>query len=468
MEKVKEIKRMKVPHTYVIIFFMVVLCALLTYIVPAGEYERVVNEATGRTVILEGSFSLVEKSPTTLMEFLQSFYSGMKEASGIIFFIFIVAGSFGIINKTGFIEAGLNKAVSQNKKSPTLLIILITVIFSIAGGTFGIAEEAILFIPIAISLFMRLGLDSMIGLVVVSVGSRVGFTTGLLNPFTVGVAQGIAEIPLFSGLGYRIIFYLIILAATLIYVLRYAKKVKEAPESSLVYDIDTQREIEDQDMIQEEFQTKHMIIGAIIVIGLGIMIFGVMKHGWYLGEIAAVFTGIGLLSGIAGRLNSDTIASSFINGAKDLVFGALVVGVARAILVVLEDGMIIDSIIFYAASSLQTLPAVVAANGMYIFQLLLNILIPSGSGQAAATMPLMAPLADMLGITRQTAVLAFHYGDGFTNLISPTNGTLMASLAIAKIPYEKWAKWMLPLLVVWIIVGMVSVTIATIIHLGPM
>ncbi|MCH4886308.1 putative basic amino acid antiporter YfcC [Acidaminobacter sp. JC074] len=466
ISKKPEIKKKKIPHTFVLLFAMVLICSVLTYIIPAGEFDRMTDEVTGKTIIVEGSYHTVDRSPTGIMDFFVSFYAGSKAASGIIFFIFFIAGAFGIINETGFINASLNRVVSQKKKNPMLLIVIITIIFSVAGGTFGISEEAILFIPIAISLFMRLGLDSMIGLVVISVGARIGFTTGLLNPFTVGVAQGIAEVPLFSGLAYRIVFYVLILAVSIVYILRYAKKIQKDPKASLVYDLDQTREIDDAHS-DIEYLPRHNAIGLVIVAGLSLMVFGVMKFGWYFSEIVAIFLGIGIISGIIGKMSADDIAKSFIEGAKDLVFGALIVGVARAILVVLQDGMIIDTIIYHASEGLKTLPPVVAANGMYVFQLLLNVIIPSGSGQAAATMPIMAPLADLLGISRQTAVLAFHYGDGFTNLISPTNGTLMASLAIAKISYEKWAKWMWPLLLMWMVIGMASVTIATIINLGP-
>lgn len=467
-EKGVKKKRINVPHTYVLLFIVIVFAAVLTYLIPSGVYERVADSDTGRMIIDVDSFKFVESSPVSFLDIFNGIHKGMVNGSKIIFFIFILAGSFEIIQSTGVIDAGISKILKTFSRQKELLVILIVIIFSVAGGTIGLAEEVIVFIPIMISLFSRLGYDKMLGAVVVMVGSRIGFVSGLMNPFTVGVAQGIAELPLFSGLGYRLIWYGVLLVMSLVYIIKYARKVENDFTSSILYGHED-NVIKDNKTTEElqEFTKRHLLVLIAVVIGFGTMIYGVVVHGWYMTEIAGIFLATGIISGLVGRLAPNVMAEQFVAGAKEMTFGALVVGVASGVLVMLEEGQIIDSIIYYAGMSLQRLPKVLAAVGMFMFQLVLNIFIPSGSGQAAATMPIMSPLADVLGITRQTAVTAFHYGDGFTNLISPTNGTLMASLAVAGISYERWMKWMMPLFWGWVAVGTLSVAISAIVGIGP-
>lgn len=463
-------KRFTVPHTYVLLFIIIIIAAILTYIVPAGAFEKVEDPNTGRMVIDVDSFEYKESTPVSFFDVFKGVHTGMKNASAIIFFIFILGGAFEIIQRTGVIDAGINKVLGSFSKQKNLLIVIIVFIFSIFGGTIGMAEEVIIFIPITMALFHKLGYDKIVGAGTVILGSRIGFTAGLMNPFTVGVAQGIAELPLFSGLGYRIIWYVALLIVSLWYMLRYAKKIEGDPTASVLYghkDYELHGAEDDNTGELLEFTKTHMFVSLVVVVGFGIMLFGILKYGWYMTEIAGIFLAIGIIAGLVGRLSLNTIAERFVAGAKELTYGALVVGVAASVLVMLEKGQIVDTIIHSAGSGLNKLPKVLAANGMYAFQLLLNVLIPSGSGQAATTMPIMAPLADMLGITRQTAVLAFHYGDGFTNMVSPTNGTMMASLAVAGISFERWIKWMGPLFIVWVGIGVASITIATLIGLGP-
>lgn len=305
----------------------------------------------------------------------------------------------------------------------------------------------------------------MVALAVVMIGSRIGFVSGLMNPFTVGVAQGLADLPMYSGLGYRLIWYAVILVVTVWYVLRYANKIQKDPTLSIMYE-----EEADEDEVPTDFMpitTRQKIILVEFVSLILIMLYGVFQYGWFMLEIATLFLIFSLIIGITGKISPNAMAKSFVNGAADMTFAALVVGIAKAILLTLQDGVIIDSILFYASNLLDGLPKVVAANGMYIFQCFLNFLIPSGSGQAAATIPIMAPLADTIGITRQVAVLAYHYGDGFTNLICPTLGSLMACIVVSKVPFEKYLKWVLPLCGIWIFIGFLSVSIATLMNLGP-
>ncbi|WP_350343384.1 hypothetical protein PRVXT_002683 [Proteinivorax tanatarense] len=457
----------KIPHVYALLFMVIIFATVLTYLVPSGVYERIEDPETGRTVVDPESFHYVEADPVGVFDTLQAVQLGIVDAANIVAFIFIVGGAFGIIRGTGAIDAGLGLAVDRMEGRERLLFPALIILFSIGGATFGLAEETIPFIPIAVLLCRRLGYDAMVGFALVSIGARLGFSAGMLNPFTIGVAQGIAELPLFSGIAYRTIWYVVLLIVTIWYINRYAQTIKRDPEKSIVRDIELASSDNADESNIPDYVSKHTWVLLAVVVGFVAMIYGVFELEWYINEIAAIFLAIGIVAGLIGGLGINGTASNFVEGARELTFGALVVGVARGILVVLEQGMIVDTIIHVAGTGLQTLPTVLAANGMFLFQLILNVLIPSGSGQAATTMPIMAPIADIADISRQTAVLAFHYGDGFTNIITPTGGTLMASLAIANIPYERYARWVLPLLGIWIVVGMTAITIATLIDYGP-
>lgn len=459
----------KIPHTYVLVSCIIIIAALLTHIVPAGEYARIEDPNTGKTVVDPNSFTKVEGNPVNPFEVLSAVPRGMMAAAQITFFIFIVAGSFQIITSTGAIEAGIYKVVSMLRGKEQLLIPIFMFIFSLTGAFLGFAEENIVFIPVAISLARALGYDAIVGMSLVTLGGAVGFNSGIMNPFTVGIAQGIAELPLFSGIGLRIIIWIVFLSVSVYYVMRYAKKIKDRPELSIIADVELEeRKNKTVDLTEEKtLSPSHYLVFLTLAAGLAIIVYGVYEFGWYINEIAAVFLGMGLISGAIGRINPNQMAQEFINGARGIIFGALVVGIARTILIVLQDGIILDSIIYGLASVISGLPKTLSAVGMFIVQSLINFVIPSGSGQAATTMPIMVPLADILGLTRQTAVLAFHFGDGFSNTFTPTASTLMASLSIAKISYDKWLKYYGKLFLIWALMGAVFMVIAVIINYGP-
>ena len=459
----------KIPHTYVLISCIIIIAALLTYIVPAGEYARIEDPNTGRTVVDPNSFTKVEGNPVNPFEVLTAVPRGMMAAAQITFFIFIVAGSFQIITSTGAIEAGIYKVASMLRGKEQLLIPIFIFIFSLTGAFLGFAEENIVFIPVAISLARALGYDAIVGMSLVTLGGAVGFNSGIMNPFTVGIAQGIAELPLFSGIGLRIIIWIVFLSVSVYYVMRYAKKIKDRPELSLIADVELEeRKNKTVDLTEEKtLSPSHYLVFLTLAAGLAIIVYGVYEFGWYINEIAAVFLGMGLISGAIGRINPNQMAQEFINGARGIIFGALVVGIARTILIVLQDGIILDSIIYGLASVISGLPKSLSAVGMFLVQSLINFAIPSGSDQAATTMPIMVPLADILGLTRQTAVLAFHFGDGFSNTFTPTASTLMASLSIAKISYDKWIKYYGKPFFIWRLMGAVFMVIAVIINYGP-
>lgn len=461
-------KKSRVPHTYVILFTVIIIMAILTYIIPAGEYDRMQDPSTGRTVVDPDSFHGVEQNPATPFDLVQAVPKGMNAAAGIIFFIFIIGGAFQIIAATGAIEAGISRVAVKLEGKDILMIPIFTVVFSIFGGTIGMAEETIVFVPIGIALARALGYDALVGTAMVTLGAASGFTSGFMNPFTVGVAQGISELPLFSGIGFRFVILGVMLILVNIYLLRYAKKVKNDPEKSIVRELEIEESDHKIDLSNlPELTSRHIGILLLFAAGLGVIIYGVFELGWYITEIATVFLAMGIVGGFVGNLGPSKVAQEFVVGARGIVFGALVVGIARGILVVMTDGFIIDSIIHGLATGINALPTAIAVLGMYIVQVVINFFIPSGSGQAAATMPIMAPLADVLNINRQVAVTAFQFGDGITNSIIPTSAALMGVLSVAKIPYEKWFKFVYPVMLIWLSMGAVFLLIAHFIDYGP-
>ncbi|HLR14740.1 MAG TPA: AbgT family transporter [Bacillota bacterium] len=458
--------KMRLPHTFVLIFGIIVCVAILTYIVPAGQFEWIEDPESGTEVIDADSYERVEQSPVPFTDIFTSIPKGMGEAGWIIFLIFIIGGSFGIINRTGAIEAGISKLVLSLRNREKLLIPVTLLIFSLGGATFGMAESTLIFIPMGVVLARSLKMDAITGMAMVFMGAMAGFSAGFLNPFTVGVAQSIAGLPLFSGIVLRIIIQIILVAIASWYIISYAQKVKRDPKKSLVYDLEVEEQSSDESF-EVEFTTRHKLVILTIISGFGTIIYGVTQ-GWSTStDLAAIFLAIGIVSGLIGGTSPNQIAEDFIEGAKELTYGALIVGLARAIVVVLQDGNIIDTVIHGAAQLLTWLPSYLSATGMYLFQVFLNFFIPSGSGQAATTIPIMAPLGDLIGISRQSVVLAYQLGDGFTNAIFPTSAILMAGLSIAKIPYNKWVRWVLPLMLCWIVVGMLMMIISVLIGYGP-
>lgn len=460
--------KLRVPHTYVLLFLVIIVVTLTTYVVPAGVFERVQDEATGRTLVEPESFHYVEQTPVGPFDMVQAIPKGMRQTAHIIFFIFIVAGSFAMIQSTGAIDAGVLKAMTGLEGREKIVIPAVMLLFSAGGATFGLSEEVIAFVPIGILVARSMGYDDIVGLAMLNVGANIGFAGGMLNPFTVGTAQTIAELPLFSAIGFRFAGHVLLYIIGVAFVLHYAAKVKADPTKSIVYDLmQKNKDQVETKTANPEFTSRHKWVLLVVLLGFGYMVYGVMREGWFITEISALFLGMGIIAALVGRIHPDKIASSFVEGAKGIAFGALIVGIARAILVVMTQGQIIDTVIASAAGAVAILPGAATASGMFLVQLLINFLIPSGSGQAAATMPIMVPLADLVGLTRQTAVLAYQYGDAFSNMIIPTSASLLGVLGMAKIPYERWVKFIWPLMILYSIAAFVLLTISVFINLGP-
>lgn len=441
----------KLPDTLVIACCILLIAIILTWIIPAGEFTR--DTIDGRSVVLPGTYQQVDPSPQSILSFFSAPYQGFSEAVGVIAFIFIIGGAFGMINATGAIDAGLLKLVNFTLSNPLykwFVIPLLILAFSFAGGSFGMSEEVLVFVLITIPLSISLGYDRLVGIAIPLVGAGAGFAGAFLNPFTVGVAQGIAEIPLFSGMGYRLFVWSVFSLIAIAYIMFYIYRLDKDKTVSPLYSLEEIEDVTSTEKRQLPLTTNRIIILGLFVAALILLAWGVTQKGWYIQEISALFFGLGIFSALIGGLSLDLTVKSFVDGAKDMMGACLVVAFCRGILVIAEDGKIIDTMLNFISQLLNGLAPVICAQAMFICQSLLNFFVPSGSGQAALTMPIMAPLSDLLGVSRQTAVLAFQFGDGLSNMIIPTSGVTMGVLSIARIPYGVWLRWMLPLMIAFI------------------
>ena len=392
---------------------------------------------------------------------------GLAKASDIVFLVIIVGGAFNIIIETGMFQSFAGRLTKVFFNKEVLIIPAFSTIFALACTTMGV-NTFIGFAPIAVIIARSIGYDAIVGVSMVALGGAIGFSTGTFNPFTTGVAQLLAGLPIFSGLGYRFICLVVFLIVTNIYIIWYAKKVKANPESSVVYEMEQEnKKIEVSEKQHDKIKGKHYLVLLIVIACFVLLVYGSQNWKWKLQENAAMFIWMGVLSGFAYGFGPSKIAEEFTKGARKLVYGALMIGMANGISLILTDGKILDTTVQYLGGLLVALPSYLQAAGMFLMQLLINGLITSGSGQAAATMPIMLPVADIIGMTKQTAVLAFNFGDGLSNYILPTSSALMGFIAMVGISYSNWMKFMWRLFLIWIVVGAVLVIVANSINYGP-
>lgn len=513
----------RVPHTYVIVFALLVVCAVSTWIIPGGEFSRQTVSVNGvdREIIVDHSFQFVDSNPQTWQIF-SAFFDGFVNTANIIAFILMIGGAFWILNDSKSIDIGIYSFLKFSKsweKSKLLrkvgvnniILVGIMFIFSLFGAVFGMSEETIAFTIIFVPLAISMGYDSIVGVSLCFVAAALGFAGAFLNPFTVGIAQGLSNIPLFSGIEYRIFMWVVINMVGFAFILRYAAKIHKNPKASPVYQEDQHwRDRSNETNVDFQFvvprgawvslgtistalvlfsvfhpvsllkignteiifpaipagsaafilsgllslrKTVHYFILNLLGFTIFFLIVGVMGYNWYVMEIATLFFVLGIAAGVAAGKTPNEITKLFIDGAKDIMSAALVVGLAGGIIVILEDGNIIDTILYYLSESMADLGKVGSISAMYLIQTVLNVFIPSGSGKAALTMPMMSQFSDLIGISRQATVIAFQLGDGFTNMITPTSGVLIGVLGIARIPYENWFRWVAPFILILTLLG---------------
>ena len=430
-------RKLKVPNTYVIIAAIIVVCAMLTWFLPGGQYVK----AEDGTLTYEA----VDSVPQT-WQVLSAVYHGFVKQAGIIVFILVVGGAFWLLNATGAVEAGIRRFIVRIGKRDLFVLVALTVLFSLAGAVFGMSEETIPFVGIVVPLVVSMGYDAFMGMLVVYVASNVGFSSAFLNPFTVGIAQGMADLPLFSGMGYRIFCWAFLTVLMVVFVCLYARRTKKTVIPSGA-----------AGGVEKSFQPltrRQAWILVVLLLTVVALIVGVTCWHWYMPEITGLFLGMGILCGIIAGFSANKIADELIAGARDILSAALVVGFASGIIVILQDGKVVDSILHAMQDGLDGTGGAASLSAMYGIQALINFLIPSATAKAAITIPIMAPFADMVGVSRQAMVLAFQFGDGFTNMVTPTSGVLVAALAMARIPYAKWVKWVWKGVAVLLVLGL--------------
>lgn len=513
-----------IPHTYVIVFYIIIFAALLTWIVPGGAFERQqiqLENGTIKEVIDSNSFQYTDSSPQTWQVF-SALFDGFVDKADIIVFILLIGGAFWIMNESKAIDVGIFSFLKASKKVEhiwlfqklginNIILAFIMLLFSVFGAVFGMSEETIAFIIIFVPLAISMGYDSIVGVSLCFVGAALGFAGALLNPFTIGIAQGLSGLPLFSGIEYRFFCWIVINLVGISWILRYANKIKKNPKLSPVYEEDAYWRKSD---VKEESnghvkagksawisfgfivavlmyfsyvefwsvlqignasynfpaipvvtayfaifgflslrKSIHFYILNILGLTIFMLIVGVMGYAWYVMEIASLFFAMGLASGIAMNYSPNKITNLFIAGVKDITSAALVVGLAGGIIIILNNGQIIDTLLYYVSKSMNDIGKLASVELMYIFQTGINVIIPSGSAKAALTMPIMSQFSDLIGVSRQATVMAFQFGDGFTNMITPTSGVLIGVLGVARIPYEKWVKWVWPFILVLTLLG---------------
>ncbi len=516
----------RIPHTYTIVFSLIIISAIATWIIPAGEFARETVQvgSTERTVIVNNSFQYVDQAPQTWQIFT-ALLRGFESQAGIIAFILIIGGAFWIMNATQSINVGIFAFLGklQGLERFTLLrrigvnnivISLVMIMFSLFGAVFGMSEETLAFVVIIVPLAISMGYDSITGVCMVYVAAHVGFAGAMLNPFTIGIAQGLSHIPIFSGFEYRLVCWCVLTTIIIAFVLFYASKIKKNPHKSPSYKIDeywrNNAVSNTSTLSNSQRKTSSIVVSSVLAIILSVfayfytsttisigeaeltapflpilallfiiiafisnlksyhfsilnilfftilyLIVGVMGYGWYIEEISALFLVMGIAAGFsAGNDMSDNFRL-FVEGCKDIFSAAMIVGFAGGIIIILQDGKIIDSILNTLAQSMSELGRIGAVGVMYVIQTTINIVIPSGSAKAALTMPIMAPFSDVIGLSRQATVMAFQFGDGFTNMITPTSGVLMGALGIARIPYAMWVKWWWKFLLFLVLLGFI-------------
>ncbi|WP_391206717.1 YfcC family protein [Psychrobacillus sp. L4] len=458
----------KVPHTLTLLLGIIIIMATLTWVIPSGQFDYV-KDANKPTPIA-GTYSHVDKvqivdgntvdSRQGITSILTAPMKGTIAAADVVVFVLLLGGAFGILGKTGAIEAGVSKVVEMLKGKELLVIPVAMLLFGLGGTIMGMAEETLPFYMIFIPLMMKMGYDSLTGAMIIYLGAQTGVMASTSNPFVVGIAQASAGIPISSGIGFRWIQFLVFITIAILFVVWYGKRVKKKPEFSPMFEIDkTNRDhfLTSETQSMDTFKWYHGLILLVFMGGIGLMAYGVKELDWYIEEISMVFLAIGLFAGllakIAGVMNEKDIAESFVEGCKDIIFAALVIGIARGILVVAQDGKIIDTILNSLANTLNDLPKAAFTTLNILIQTGINFLVPSSSAQAALTMPLMAPLGDLVNVSRQVIVTAYQYGCGIGHFIFPTQGILMAALGIARIPFQKWLKVVFPLVVIFFVIS---------------
>jgi uncharacterized ion transporter superfamily protein YfcC len=473
VQEEKQPRRVKKPrgelNAYVVVAAIIALAAIATWLIPAGVYDRELNPKTNVEVVVPGTFHSVEQAPVGPWDVFLHMQAGLISAAPIVFFILAVGGCFGLLSQSGAVTALMAKVITRfhGKAYEKWSFIFIFAVLFACAATFGFSEQGIIFVPFMVMLAIAMGYDAILAVAVVVCATAVGYAGSLTGPFNVAIAQEIAGLPLYSGLWFRVISGLILFSITAAYIFRYASKIKKDPSKSLVAHLDYSAVQISDDPKAMVMTARHKAALIIFAAGIAFMIFAMLVWKWGIPQLTGYFVLIAILIGIATRLKAGEIADGFIDGSRQLLFAALLVGFARTAQIVLQEGQVIDSVINGLVQPLATLPAVIVPGLMVVVQSAINLVIPSSSAMAVVTMPIMTPLADLLEMQRQTAVLAYQYGDGITNLILPSYAVLMGALGLARVPFGKWFRFVWPLTLILITAVIALAIAAQFIGVGP-
>ncbi|MDE0358250.1 MAG: YfcC family protein [Gammaproteobacteria bacterium] len=451
--------KLRVPHPLVLLTAGVILAAAASYLLPAGEYERRDDEATGRVVVVAGTYQEVERSPVNLFEAMVALPRGMIDAADIIFLVFLIGGAFTVVDATGALRRGVTSLTRALQGRDLLIIPVVAVPFAIGGVVQNLQEEIIPLIPVLLILTRRLGFNAMVAVAMSAGAAFVGSAFSPINPFQVAIAQQLAELPLASGGLFRIVFLLIALGFWIAMTMRYAHRTRDRGQAGGGATAGIAELAEGGDG-SEGVRVSDWGIFALVGSAFGLAVIGMLLWGWGFNELSAAFFIMGVIVGLLARLGVGGTTDAYLRGFREMTFAALLIGFARAIYVVLQDGRVVDTIVHGLFTPLEGLPVLASAFGMVAAQAAIHVPVPSVSGQAVLTMPVLVPLSDLLGMSRQVTVLAYQYGAGLCELLTPTNGALMAILASAKIRYEDWIRYVGPLYLGLVAIGMVAIWVA--------
>ena len=456
-----EKKKFQVPHSMAIIVAAMILASILTYLIPGGNFERVVNDA-GKTVVVPGSFTYVEQTPVNPLTILDYVFSGLTSAGSIIFALLCAGGGLGIVLATGMFQCAACTFSKKAKGKEWVVVAVLMMLFALLCIPINL-NYFIPFAPLGIIVAMAMGYDAIVGISIIMIGGAVGFSCGAMNLSNTGTAQAIAELPVFSGMGYRLFCMIPFLIVSIVYIVLYGRKVKADPTKSYIYG----NKVDFGDFDPENvpaFEKRHIPVAIVVVVSLLYMIYVAIFSDLSFHTSATIFLYMGLLAGIAYRMPVNEMCKQFCNGVKGMASTGILIGFAYAISGILSAGNVMDTVVNALANGLAYVPPIMQAPAMFLMHIIVNLFVTSGSGQAAVTMPIFIPVADLVGMSRQTAVLAFNFGDGFCNFILPHAAATMGFVGCANIPFTKWFRFVIKLFAIWVVVGCALLMAATLIH----
>ncbi len=458
----EKLSSLKMPHTYVILTIILLAVVVLCYLIPAGEYTRAVDPVSGNTVVLPDSFHFTQGKRPGLFDIFLALQRGYVDAADILFLIVFAYGYVYMLTKNGTLNNAIHVLIRRMKDKTYLLIPVFMMLFGILGSTLGIFEETYGLVAVFVGIGLALGYDGLVGGAVVYVGVATGFAAATTNPFSVGIAQSIAEVPINSGLLYRLVIFLVFQSVAIWYVMRYAKKVKAHPEKSVMYGVPMEFTPPDVHDTNGEFTLRQKLCLLLFFVTIGMLLFGTMKLGWYINEIAAMFLMMAVITGVVSGYSATEICNTYIESTKSVVSSILIIGFTRGILLTMQDAMISDTVVYGLSKLLDSSNKMISAVGMLVLQNVINFFITGSSSQATITMPIMTPVADIVGLNRQAAVLAYCFGDGFSDMFWPTACTLNCGLM--GVPLNKWYKFIGPLFFIMVVLQVFFIALSVVVY----